>query len=190
MVLIKRSIQHVLFSVRLHIAKTFCPILSINLILPRLIIILTFHSPPYFVRMGGPRQGETEHFRCALIVCRKLFGQRRYLLHRLLKACNAQVSVKGMAKHYWATPFKIITLPVEDFGKVHHRGSVNFQMHLTSVWFLDYVYHRGSKYFIQKCQMSFFTWNSHSPCIRCFLNLPQGVCGLLMELPIYWWRCC
>ena len=22
--------------------------------------------------------------------------------------------------------------------------------------------------------MSFTTWNSHSPCVKCFLNLPQG----------------
>ena len=40
------------------------------------------------------------------------------------------------------------------------------------------------KYFIYKCQMSLFTWNSHSPWKRCFLNLPQGVCGIQMELPI------
>ena len=37
----------------------------------------------------------------------------------------------------WATPFKIHTPSVEDFGKVYHRVSVNFQMHLTFVWFLD-----------------------------------------------------
>ena len=29
----------------------------------------------------------------------------------------------------WAAPFKIHTAPVEDFGKVHRIGSVNFQMH-------------------------------------------------------------
>ena len=33
----------------------------------------------------------------------------------------------------WATPFKIHTPPMEEFGKVHHRGSVNFQIHLPSV---------------------------------------------------------
>ena len=32
--------------------------------------------------------------------------------------------------------------------------------------------------------MSISTWDSHSPCFRCFLNLPQGVCGIQMELPI------
>ena len=37
----------------------------------------------------------------------------------------------------WATPFKIHKPPVEDFWKVYHRGGVNFQMHLSSVWFLD-----------------------------------------------------
>ena len=46
------------------------------------------------------------------------------------------------------TPFEIHKLPEEDFGKVYHRGSVNFQMHLPSVRFLDKVYHRGSKYSI------------------------------------------
>ena len=34
---------------------------------------------------------------------------------------------------HWTTPFKIHTPPVEDFGKVYHRGSVNFQMHLSPV---------------------------------------------------------
>ena len=45
--------------------------------------------------------------------------------------------------------------PCEDFGKVYHRGSVNFQMHLPFVWFLDQVYHKGSKY-LNKCQKSLF----------------------------------
>ena len=31
--------------------------------------------------------------------------------------------------------------------------------------------------------MSLSTWNSHSPCVRYFLNLPQGVCAIQMELP-------
>ena len=33
------------------------------------------------------------------------------------------------APHSRATPFKINTPPVENFGKVCHRGGVNFQMH-------------------------------------------------------------
>ena len=33
----------------------------------------------------------------------------------------------------WATLFIIHTPPVEDFGKVFHKGGVNFQMHLFSV---------------------------------------------------------
>ena len=48
----------------------------------------------------------------------------------------------------WATPYKIYTPPVEDFGKVQNRGGVYFYMHLPSVLFLDKIYHRGSKYFI------------------------------------------
>ena len=34
----------------------------------------------------------------------------------------------------WATPFKIHTPPVENFGKCT-MGSVNFQTHVPSVWF-------------------------------------------------------
>ena len=48
----------------------------------------------------------------------------------------------------WITPFEIHTPAVEDFGKVCHKESVNFQMHLPSAWVLDHVYYRGSKYFI------------------------------------------
>ena len=32
-----------------------------------------------------------------------------------------------------ATPFKIHTPPVEEYGKVYPRGSVNFQIHLPYV---------------------------------------------------------
>ena len=59
-------------------------------------------------------------------------------------------------------------IPCERFG------NVNFQMHIPSVWFLDSVYCRGSKYFIQKCPMNLSTWNSHSPCVTCVLNHPHG----------------
>ena len=41
----------------------------------------------------------------------------------------------------------------------------------------------GVNIFILKCQMTLSTVNSHSPWRRCFLNLPQGVCGIQMELP-------
>ena len=43
------------------------------------------------------------------------------------------------------------------WGKVYHRWSVNFQIHLPSVCFLDKVHHRSSKYVIQKSQMSLST---------------------------------
>ena len=36
-----------------------------------------------------------------------------------------------------ATPFENPYTPVEDFRKVHHRGSVYFQMQLPSVRFVD-----------------------------------------------------
>ena len=59
--------------------------------------------------------------------------------------------------------------PCKRFWK-SHMGSVKFQMHLPSVWFLNYIYFRGSKYFIWKYQNSLSTWNSHSVCRRCFLK--------------------
>ena len=31
--------------------------------------------------------------------------------------------------------------------------------------------------------MSVSSWKIHSTCVRCFLNLPQGVCEIQMELP-------
>ena len=85
---------------------------------------------------------------------------------------------------YWAVPLKISPPPPEDFGILSlPQGGVNFQMHIPSVQFFDKVYHRGSKYFIKKCQMSLSTWNSHLLCIIFFLNLPQGGCGVQMEQP-------
>ena len=44
-----------------------------------------------------------------------------------------------------AAAFMIHTPPVEDFRKVYIRGSVNFQIHLPSVWFLDYLIIRLSQ---------------------------------------------
>ena len=79
--------------------------------------------------------------------------------------------------------------PVEDFGKVYHRGRVNFQMHLPSVCFWNKVYHRGSKYFIKKYQMSLSSWNSHSHCVRYFWNLPHRVCGIKRNSPFGLKRC-
>ena len=37
----------------------------------------------------------------------------------------------------WATPSEFHIPIVGDFGKVYHRGGMNFKMHLPSVWFLD-----------------------------------------------------
>ena len=36
---------------------------------------------------------------------------------------------RGRGSRYWATPFKLHTPPVEDFGKVGQMGSGNFQLH-------------------------------------------------------------
>ena len=62
-------------------------------------------------------------------------------------------------------------------------GSVNFQVHSPSVWFLVQIHHGGSKYCIQKCQMSLSTWNSHS-CFKSFLNLPQGCVEFQWSCPL------
>ena len=34
--------------------------------------------------------------------------------------------------------------------------------------------------------MSSSPWNSHSPCVRCFLNLPQGCVEFKWSCPFYW----
>ena len=59
-------------------------------------------------------------------------------------ACDIQVTEQ------WATPFKIHTPPVEDFGKVYHGGV--FSNIRTICEILEQVYHRGSKYFIKMCK--------------------------------------
>ena len=41
------------------------------------------------------------------------------LFHHTLHEC---VALKVDLVLNWATPFKICTPPVEDFGKVHHKG--------------------------------------------------------------------
>ena len=60
-----------------------------------------------------------------------------------------------------------------------------FQMHiiLYVIFCLINVIGGGGKYFIQICQMSLSTSNSPPPHVQCFFNLPQGVCGIQMELP-------
>ena len=73
--------------------------------------------------------------------------------------------------------------PWKILEKCTTEGLSTFKCTVPSVWFLDQVFHRGSKYFIQKYPMSLSIWNSHSPCARCFLNLPQGVYGIQMEFP-------
>ena len=47
-----------------------------------------------------------------------------------------------MSLQHCAAPFGFHTPPVEDFGKVYYRGSVNFQMHVPSEWFSNKVYHK------------------------------------------------
>ena len=58
---------------------------------------------------------------------------------------------------------------------VPQRGGGEFSNVPAFCVILDQDNHKGSKYFI---------WNSHSLCVTCFLNVPQGVCGIQMELPI------
>ena len=64
--------------------------------------------------------------------------------------------------------------PCRRFWKSVPLGSVNFQIHLPYVWFLGQVYLGGSEYLNFRCQMSLFTWKSHSSCTRCFLKSSTG----------------
>ena len=72
--------------------------------------------------------------------------------------------------------YPIHTPPVEDFGKCTTGGVWIFKCTYPLCdffFFFDQVYHRGSNFFIQICQKSLPTWNSHFPCVRCFSNLPM-----------------
>ena len=52
--------------------------------------------------------------------------------------CSGQSNMQFTVKQvHWATPFKIHTPPVEDFGYVYLGGGVNFQMKLPSLWFIE-----------------------------------------------------
>ena len=73
-----------------------------------------------------------------------------------------------------AAPFNTIHPPVEDFGKLYHSTS-ELQMHLAFVWFLNKVYHRGIRYFTQKCHVSLSTGNSTLPMWEMFFNCTAGV---------------
>ena len=63
-------------------------------------------------------------------------------------------------------------------------------------WFSNaHTFYRIFRFDLSQRELTFYlevpdelsTWNSHSPCERCFLNLPQGVCGIQMELPRASW---
>ena len=92
------------------------------------------------------------------------------MLNRNRNRISFDLNICYLPQHYWATPFKIHTPAVEDFGRVYHSGGINSQMR-----FLDKVYHRESKYLIQKCQMSVFTWNSHSTMLDVYWIFHRGV---------------
>ena len=82
--------------------------------------------------------------------------------------------------------------PCGRFWESVPQGSVNFQMHLPYVWCSDQVYRKGSKHFTLKCQISLFTWNSHSTWRRCFLNLHRGCMEFKWSYPILSmnvWKC-
>ena len=113
----------------------------------------------------------------AALLCCQVHGVRSYRSWKTARVRKTNpaiivliLNICYLPQHYWATPFKIHTPPVEDFGKVYHSGSISSQMR-----FLDKVYHRESKYLIQKCQMSVFTWNSHSTMLDVYWIFHRGV---------------
>ena len=81
-----------------------------------------------------------------------------------------------------ATTFKIHTSLWKILEKSTLVG-VNFQMPLDSVSFYK-IRLITEGVLLLKCKISLYTRNSHSLCVECFLNLPQGVCRIPMELPI------
>ena len=83
------------------------------------------------------------------------------------------VSHKSSSTFTKSTSESNVPFHLKSIHPPYPRGGVYFQKHLPSVWYLDQVYHRGS----------LFTWNWHSLWRRCFLDRPQGVCGIQMELP-------
>ena len=73
-------------------------------------------------------------------------------------------------------------IPCEDSGEVYHK-SVNFHMHTPSVWFFRQIYHRGDDILFRSAKWAYLLGIHTPPMFRCFLNLPQGVCVIRMELP-------
>ena len=65
--------------------------------------------------------------------------------------------------------------------QVIHYITMEMKLFLVPLFYCPWFIAEGVK---KKCQISLPNWNSHSPCVRCFLNLPQGVCGIQMQLPI------
>ena len=60
-----------------------------------------------------------------------------------------------------------------EYGTIEEVYIVKYSY--TSCVFFDRIYHRGSKYFIQKCKMSLSTSTLlHTPRVICFSNLPHS----------------
>ena len=81
----------------------------------------------------------------------------------------------------WAAPLKLHTSPVEDFGQVYRMGSGNFQMHPP---FEGYLYYSSQREYISCSEGPNKLFKLKFTLPRGFLNLPQGMYGIQMELPI------
>ena len=99
----------------------------------------------------------------------------------MLQIIDPICNIAGVdCKRYWDTPFKIHTPRVEDFRKVCHRCSVNYQM---QIYLLCGFITEGVYIFYLEVPNELIYLEFTLPCVRCFLNLPQGVCGIQMGLP-------
>ena len=75
---------------------------------------------------------------------------------------------------YWATAIKIHTTLWKILEKCTTRGVWIFKCTYLLCYFKIRFVTEGVNVFILKSQMSLSTWNWHSTCGGCFLNLPQG----------------
>ena len=70
---------------------------------------------------------------------------------------------------------------MEDFQKVHHRGGVNFQMHLPSMGFLVRFITEGVNVLFRSAK-TVYLLGIHTTLVF-NLNLPHGVGGIQMVFP-------
>ena len=83
----------------------------------------------------------------------------------------------------WAAPFEFHTPPMEDFEKCTAGGVRIFKCIYPLCDFL--IKFEGVKILFRSAKINELIYLEFKlPLSKCFLNLPQGVCGIQMELPI------